>query len=138
MVSYQRPIGSGFGPKTTTAEVLQGIDLTGQVAVVTGGYSGIGIPTTQALAGAGATVIVPARRPETAAQQLEGVKGVEIAELDLSDLDSVRAFAQSFRASGRALNLLINNAAIMATPLTPPSLRSVSKAAWRPVTSLWT
>ncbi|GAA3621998.1 SDR family NAD(P)-dependent oxidoreductase [Kineosporia mesophila] len=118
MVSYQRPIGSGFGPKTTTAEILAGVDLAGQVAVVTGGYSGIGIPTTLALAGAGATVVVPARRPDAAAAQLKGVKGVEIAELDLADLASVRAFADSFLAGDRGLDLLINNAAVMAMPLT--------------------
>ncbi|MCE0534088.1 SDR family NAD(P)-dependent oxidoreductase [Kineosporia rhizophila] len=118
MVSYQRPIGSGFGHHTTTEDVLAGVDLTGRVAIVTGGYSGIGITTTRALAGAGATVVVPARRPDAAAEQLADVKNVEIAELDLADLGSVRAFAQSFLASGRALDILINNAAVMAIPLT--------------------
>nr|WP_285600544.1 oxidoreductase [Kineosporia sp. NBRC 101731] len=98
--------------------MLAGVDLTGKVAIVTGGYSGIGIPTTLALAGAGATVVVPARRPDAAAAQLEGVKGVEIAELDLGDLGSVRAFAESFLAGDRGLDLLINNAAVMAMPLT--------------------
>ncbi|GAB3243414.1 SDR family NAD(P)-dependent oxidoreductase [Kineosporia babensis] len=98
--------------------MLSGIDLTGQVAIVTGGYSGIGISTTQALAAAGATVVVPARRPDVAAQQLGGIKGVEVAELDLADLGSVRAFTESFLTGRKSLDLLINNAAVMATPLT--------------------
>jgi NAD(P)-dependent dehydrogenase (short-subunit alcohol dehydrogenase family) len=57
----QAPIHSGFGPTTTVGEVLEGNDLTGKVAIVTGGYAGIGLETTRALAKAGATVIVPAR-----------------------------------------------------------------------------
>ncbi|GAB6902526.1 SDR family NAD(P)-dependent oxidoreductase [Kineosporia succinea] len=118
MVSYQRPIGSGFGANTTTAQVLEGLDLTGTTAIVTGGYSGIGLPTVRALAGAGATVVVPARRPQAAAGELGGVPGVEIAQLDLADLASVRTFAESFLADGRSLDLLVNNAGVMASPLT--------------------
>jgi NAD(P)-dependent dehydrogenase (short-subunit alcohol dehydrogenase family) len=111
----QHRIGSGFGAHSTAAEVLQGIDLSGKLAIVTGGYSGIGLETTRALAGAGAHVIVPARRPEVAK---EAVEGAEIDELDLADLDSVRAFADRFLASGRQIDILINNAGIMACPET--------------------
>ena len=66
MVTPQHPIPSGFGERSTAAEVIDGIDLSGRLAVVTGGYSGIGLETVRALAGAGAQVIVPARRPAVA------------------------------------------------------------------------
>ncbi len=114
----QHKIGSGFGAQSTAADVLGGIDLTGKLVVITGGYSGIGIEATRALAGAGARVIVPARRPETATQELAGIEGVEVDELDLGDLDSVRAFAERFLASGRDIDIVINNAGIMACPET--------------------
>jgi NAD(P)-dependent dehydrogenase (short-subunit alcohol dehydrogenase family) len=97
----------------TAAQMLAGIDLAGRTAVVTGGYSGIGLATTRALRDAGAQVIVPARRPDLARQALTGV---EVDELDLADLDSVRAFAERFRH--RKLDILIANAGIMACPET--------------------
>lgn len=118
MTTPQQKIGSGFGAQSTTREVLEGIDLTGKVAIVTGGYSGLGLETTRALAGAGAHVVVPARRPGTAEQALAGVNGVEVDELDLADLASVRAFAERFLASGRSAEIVINNAGIMACPET--------------------
>jgi NAD(P)-dependent dehydrogenase (short-subunit alcohol dehydrogenase family) len=114
--TQQHKIPSGFGAKTTAAEVMQGVDLTGRLAVVTGGYSGIGTETTRALAAAGAHVVVPARRPDAAREALAGIEGVEVAELDLGDLDSVAAFADGFLASGREIDVLINSAAIMASP----------------------
>lgn len=114
----QRPIGSGFGAKTPALEVVDGLDLTGKTAIVTGGYSGIGLEEVRALASVGARVIVPARRPDAAKQALGDVKGeIEIASMDLGDLATVRAFADSFLSSGRKLDILINNAGIMACPL---------------------
>src|SRR3954449_6759874 len=118
MTTPQRPIGSGFGYRSTATEVLEGIDLSGKLAIVTGGYSGLGLETTRALAGAGAHVVVPARRPEHAREVLAGIERVEVDELDLGDLDSVHAFAARFLESGRAVDILINNAAIMACPET--------------------
>lgn len=115
--TQQHRIGSGFGAKTTAEEVMAGIDLTGKLAVVTGGYSGIGIETTRALAAAGAHVVVPARRPDAAREALAGIEGTEVAELDLGDLDSVAAFASAFLASGRPIDIQIHSAAIMASPL---------------------
>ena len=114
----QHKIGSGFGARSTAREVLEGIDLTGKVAIVTGGYSGLGLETTRALAGAGAHVVVPARRRATAEQALAGLDRVEVDELDLADLASVRAFAERFLASGRSVEIVINNAGIMACPET--------------------
>ncbi|MEU1726394.1 SDR family NAD(P)-dependent oxidoreductase [Actinomadura sp. ATCC 39365] len=118
MTTPQHRIGSGFGARSTADEVLKGIDLTGRVALVTGGYSGLGLQTTRALSGAGAHVVVPARRRGAAEEALAGIDGVEVGELDLGDLDSVRRFAEEFLASGRDLHLVINNAGIMACPET--------------------
>src|SRR3954447_18909157 len=101
MTTPQRPIGSGFGYRSTAAEVLEGIDLGGRLAIVTGGYSGLGLETTRTLSGAGATVIVPTRRPDHAREVLAGIGRVEVDELDLADLDSVRAFAARVLDSGR-------------------------------------
>ncbi len=118
MTTPQHKIGSGFGATTTAREVLDGIDLTGKLAVVTGGYSGLGLETTRALAGAGAHVVVPARRPDAAREALAGIDGVETDELDLADLASVEAFAGRFLASGRDVHLTIDSAAVMACPET--------------------
>jgi len=116
----QHPIGSGFGYRTTAAEAVAGIDLGGKLAIVTGGYSGLGLETVKALAGAGAHVVVPSRRPDHAADVLSeidpGPGSVEVEALDLSDLDSVRAFAQRFLDSDRSVDMQINNAAVMAAP----------------------
>jgi NAD(P)-dependent dehydrogenase (short-subunit alcohol dehydrogenase family) len=118
-VTPQQPIGSGFGSRTTAAEALAGIDLSGKLAVVTGGYSGLGLETTRALRGAGATVVVPARRPEHAREELaKAGLDAEVGALDLGDLASVRAFATAFLETDRPIDLLINNAAIMANPET--------------------
>jgi NAD(P)-dependent dehydrogenase (short-subunit alcohol dehydrogenase family) len=118
MNDKQHPINSGFDSRSTATEVLADVDLTGKTAVVTGGYSGIGLETTRALAGAGATVIVPARRPEPAAENLAGIAGAEIDELDLADLGSVERFADRRLAAGHRIDMLINSAGIMACPET--------------------
>ncbi|MDQ0809331.1 NAD(P)-dependent dehydrogenase (short-subunit alcohol dehydrogenase family) [Streptomyces sp. B3I7] len=118
MTTAQHSIGSGFGATSTADDVLRGIDLTGRLAVVTGGYSGLGLETTRALAKAGARVVVPARRPSAAAEALTGIDGVEIDALDLGDLDSVRGFAERFLATGRTLDIVIDSAAVMACPET--------------------
>jgi len=115
----QTPIGSGFHARSTAQDVIEGIDLKGRNAIVTGGYSGIGLETVRALAAAGARVTVPARRPELAAEALASVAGeIEIAPMDLADLASIRRFAEDYAGTGRGLHLLINNAGIMACPLT--------------------
>ncbi|MET7368778.1 SDR family NAD(P)-dependent oxidoreductase [Streptomyces sp. NPDC005566] len=118
MTTPQHKIGSGFGARSTTDDVLSGVDLSGSTAIVTGGYSGLGLETTRALAGAGACVIVPARRRAAAEEAVKGIDGVETDDLDLSDLDSVRGFAERFLASGREVDIVINNAGVMACPET--------------------
>ncbi|KRC63601.1 oxidoreductase [Aeromicrobium sp. Root236] len=114
----QRPLPSGFDATTTTDDVLKDVDLTGTLALVTGGYSGIGIETTRALVAAGAEVVVPSRRVQTAREQLAGFERVEVGSLDLGDLESVRRFADRFLATNRSLDLVIDSAGIMAAPET--------------------
>ena len=118
-MGIQQPVNSGFGRTSEPQEVLDGIDLSGKVAIVTGGYSGIGIETVRGLAGAGARVIVPARDHAKAVGNLSDVAGdLTIMAMDLADVATVRAFAAEFMAQHDRLDLLINNAGIMACPLT--------------------
>ncbi|QQQ29116.1 SDR family NAD(P)-dependent oxidoreductase [Chryseobacterium indoltheticum] len=114
--AMQKPIGSGFTAQSTSHEVIKGIDLTGKIAIVTGGNTGIGLETTNTLASAGATVIVPARDMEKARQNLDGIANVEIEKMDLIAPDSINEFTEKFIASGRPLHILINNAGIMWVP----------------------
>jgi NAD(P)-dependent dehydrogenase (short-subunit alcohol dehydrogenase family) len=111
-----------LGFETTTDEVMDGVDLTGEVAVVTGASTGIGAETARALAAAGATVVLAARNKErtdqAAASIRERVPGahVEVGMLDLTSLENVRAFAAWYLDTHDALNLLVNNAGVMYTP----------------------
>lgn len=114
----QHPIGSGFGAATTAANVIRGIDLSGRTVVVTGGYSGIGLETTRTLLSAGAKVVVPARELAKAGRALVAMPKAITETLDLMDPVSIDAFANRFVDSGQELHLLINNAGIMANPLT--------------------
>jgi len=116
----QQPLDSGFGAKSEPSEVLEGIDLNGKTALVTGGYSGIGLETTRALSDCGARVIVPARRRDVAIKELEGIIDKEdILNLDLADPSSVTKFVEEFLETGTNLDILINNAAVMACPQMP-------------------
>lgn len=113
-------ITTPFSATSTAAEVVQGIDLTGRRAVVTGGASGIGVETARALAGAGAEVTLAVR--DTAAGDrtaaditaTTGNKAVLVSRLDLADQDSVAAFTAGWDGP---LHILVNNAGIMASPL---------------------
>src|SRR5690349_12580139 len=115
--NLQQPINSGFNAQSTTQEVIKGINLSGKIAIITGGYAGIGLETTKTLTEAGATVIVPARDLEKAKKNLSGIKNVEIEKLDLIDPNSINSFSEKFLSSNRKLDLLINNAGIMWVPL---------------------
>src|SRR5690554_2755037 len=115
--ALQKSIGSGFNAKSTSTEVIKGIDLKGKIVIVTGGNTGIGLETTKTLANAGAIVIVLARNIEKAKKNLQGIDNVEIEEMDLMNPVSIDTFAEKFLASGRPLHLLINNAGIMWVPL---------------------
>src|SRR5215467_2227325 len=118
MPTPQAPIGSGFGAATTAAEVIAGRDLTGKTVVVTGGYSGIGIETVRAFRSAGAKVVVPARDMAKAKANLADMPDVRLQIMDLLDPGSIDAFAKQFLGDNEKLHILVNNAGIMAPPLT--------------------
>ncbi|QLC25760.1 SDR family NAD(P)-dependent oxidoreductase [Parasphingopyxis algicola] len=116
-VADQVPTDSGFPAKTDGADVIKDIDLAGRTAIVTGGYSGIGLETVRALVGAGVDVIVPARSREKAETNLAEIDGaVRVGDMDLGDIGSVRRFADEMTGALDRLDLLINNAGIMACP----------------------
>ncbi|MFG1497459.1 oxidoreductase [Saccharospirillum sp. HFRX-1] len=110
MNTLQQPLSSPFGAASTARDVIRDIDLSGKVAIVTGGYSGIGLETSQALISAGATVIVPARNVDKARQVLQDTANIQIEPLDLIDPDSIRTFANKVLAEHPTIHLLINNA----------------------------
>ncbi|WP_420037217.1 SDR family NAD(P)-dependent oxidoreductase [Streptomyces sp. cg28] len=112
----QQPLGSPFSAISTARDITAGLDLSGTNAVVTGGYSGLGLETTRALAAAGARVIVPARRPDLARASLGDVENCDVIPMDLTDLDSVRAAAAHIRDCLPSLDLLMAVAGVMATP----------------------
>lgn len=119
MVSPQAPINSPFGLRSTAIEVIEGTDLTGKTIIVTGGYSGIGTETVRALASKGADIIVGARRVEVAENVLAEIEGsIRILPLDLADPASIDDFAAEVTKQTDHIDILVNNAAIMANPLT--------------------
>ena len=114
-----------LGSRTTAEEALRGVSLQGAFAVVTGASSGIGAEAARVLAQAGARVIMACRSMASGeevatairASLASGAPSVEVKPLDLTDLASVRALADEVLANGRPIELLINNAGVMATPL---------------------
>src|SRR5215469_8624414 len=118
MPTPQAPIGSCFGAASTAAEVIAGRDLTGKIAVVTGGYSGIGLETVRAFRSVGAKIVVPARDLEKAKADLADMPDIRLEIMDLLDPGAIDAFADQFLRDNRKLDILVNNAGIMAPPLT--------------------
>ncbi|MFB7367009.1 SDR family NAD(P)-dependent oxidoreductase [Streptomyces hydrogenans] len=112
----QQPLGSPFSAASTAEDILAGRDLSGMTAVVTGGYSGLGLETTRVLTAAGARVIVPARRPDVARDALREMQGSEVIPMDLADLDSVRSAAAHIADRIDRIDLLMAVAGVMATP----------------------
>jgi NAD(P)-dependent dehydrogenase (short-subunit alcohol dehydrogenase family) len=118
------PITSAFGARTTALEAASGLSLKGRNAIVTGGASGLGLETSRALASTGAHVTMAVRNLDqghaaaAAIRQEFSGAAVSVAKLDLADLARVRQLAADWLAGGKALDILINNAAIMACPVT--------------------
>lgn len=114
-------MASTFGAESTTDDVLQGVDLTGKRILVTGVSAGLGVETARALAAHGATVIGAARdlakaESATASVRAAARNGFELIALDLASLKSVRACADALNAQGKPLDVVINNAGVMACP----------------------
>ena len=112
-----------FGAQTTTDEVLAGLDLSGQRILVTGASAGLGVETARALAAHGAQVVGAVRdlakgQAATEVVRAQAAKGggLELVELDLASLASVRACADALNADGRAFDVIIANAGVMACP----------------------
>ncbi len=113
----QVPVQSGFHARSTGAEVLADVDLAGKTAIVTGGYSGLGLETVKALAAKGVQVVVPVRTPDKAEAALADIAGdVRAVEMDLADIPSIARFANHVAGALPKLDILINNAGIMACP----------------------
>ncbi len=97
-------------------------DQSGRTAVVTGANSGLGLVTARELARAGATVVMACRNLDKGHAAVEVIRSavpqaqVQLDELDLASLASVRSFADRFAATRDGLDLLINNAGVMAPP----------------------
>ncbi|ESW24218.1 hypothetical protein PHAVU_004G112100 [Phaseolus vulgaris] len=113
---------SGFSASSTAEEVTQGIDASHLTAIVTGATSGIGVETARVLALRGVHVVMGIRNMAAGAEIKETIlrdnptAKIGMMELDLSSLESVRKFAAQFKSCGLPLNILVNNAGIMATP----------------------
>jgi NAD(P)-dependent dehydrogenase (short-subunit alcohol dehydrogenase family) len=110
------------GAEKTTADVISGIDLTGKIALITGASTGLGLETARTLAGAGARVIMAARPGEKLDNALATLRSelpqaqLDAVALDLTDFASIRACAEAVARLTDKLDLLINNAGIMAVP----------------------
>ncbi|XP_076953267.1 short-chain dehydrogenase TIC 32, chloroplastic-like [Bidens hawaiensis] len=119
---FGRKGASGFSASSTAEDVTKGIDATALTAIVTGASSGIGLETTRVLALHGVHVVMAVRNTESGQKVKEMIVNeiptakIDIMELDLISLASVRKFAAEFVSSNLPLNILINNAGIMASP----------------------
>lgn len=102
-----------FGFATTADQAIEGIDLSGKTAVVTGASSGLGLQTVATLASAGAKVVAAVREPDGFGELIAGVDAIP---LDLASLDSVRAAAEVIAGRHPRIDILINNAGVMFTP----------------------
>ncbi|XP_071919380.1 short-chain dehydrogenase TIC 32, chloroplastic-like [Coffea arabica] len=115
---FERKTPSGFSANTTAEQVTQGIDGTGLTAIVTGASSGIGLETARVLALRGVHVIMAVRNTDAGRavkdailEEIPAAK-IEVMEIDLSAMASVRKFAAEYKATGLPLNILINNAGV--------------------------
>jgi NAD(P)-dependent dehydrogenase (short-subunit alcohol dehydrogenase family) len=116
-------MSKSFGAESTTNEVLEGVNLSGKRVLVTGVSAGLGVETARVLAAHGAEVVGAARNLAKAKEATAPVRAgaanggsLELAELDLASLKSVRACADALVANGKPFDLVICNAGVMATP----------------------
>lgn len=121
MNTPQKNIQTAFNENSSAEDVARGKDLRGRVVVITGGHSGIGLEATRVLAAAGARVIVGARNLKKAEENLAGISGVVSLPLDLANPESIDSFAREVLQECDSFDTLINNAGIMAVPLSRDS-----------------
>ena len=111
-----------FGFESTTNDVLEGVDLTGQTFLITGGSSGLGAESVRAIASKGAHVIVTARNLDKALAVIDEIKAttgnekIDLEELELGSIANIREAAQRVNIKYPTINVLINNAGVMACP----------------------
>ncbi|MGE0178720.1 MAG: SDR family NAD(P)-dependent oxidoreductase [Sphingomonas sp.] len=105
-----------FNAKSTTDEVLDGVDLAGRHILVTGVSAGLGVETARALSVRGATVVGTARDLDKARAATADIPGIVLVEMDLASLASIRAAADALVAKGEQFDVVIANAGVMATP----------------------
>jgi NAD(P)-dependent dehydrogenase (short-subunit alcohol dehydrogenase family) len=113
---------SAFGADTTTDEVVDGLDLSNLSVLITGASGGLGTETARALASKGASVVITARDLTKAAATVDAIKAstgnddLEIEQLELGSLASIRGFGERWVDGHETLDILINNAGVMACP----------------------
>ena len=117
------PITCAFGARSTARDVVAGASLKGRNVIVTGGAAGLGLETSRALVSAGAALTLAVRNASQGQAAADALRAdypgaqVSVGMLDLADLAGVRAFATQWLQAGKPLDILVNNAAIMACPL---------------------
>jgi NAD(P)-dependent dehydrogenase (short-subunit alcohol dehydrogenase family) len=116
-------MAKAFGAESTTDDVLEGVNLNGKRVLVTGASAGLGVETCRALAAHGASVVGAARDLDKARKATESVRrdaanggSLELIELDLASLKSVRACADALVKAGKPFDVVICNAGVMACP----------------------
>lgn len=119
---FRLPTPSGFTSSTTAEQVTNGIDASNLTSIVTGANSGVGMETTRVLAMRGAQVVMAVRNvssgenvKKTILEETNGAR-LHVLELDLSSMSSVRKFSKDFKSLNLPLNILVNNAGVMACP----------------------
>ncbi|UTW54036.1 SDR family NAD(P)-dependent oxidoreductase [Kordiimonas sp. SCSIO 12610] len=112
-----------FGHASVALDVVEGLDLTGKTALVTGGSSGLGVETVKALVSVGAEIIMPVRDAQkgkgviTLISELYPDSSIHLMDMDLSDFESIKNFADDCLKRFDKIDIIINNAGIMAGPL---------------------
>src|SRR6202167_1326717 len=116
-------MSKSFGAESTTNEVLEGVNLSGKRVLVTGVSAGLGVETARVLAAHGAQVVGAARdlsKAQTATEQVrsQAARGgsLQLVQLDLASLESVRRCADGLLAAGKPFDVVIANAGVMACP----------------------
>ncbi|MFJ3956369.1 SDR family NAD(P)-dependent oxidoreductase [Arthrobacter sp. NPDC090010] len=112
----QHTLPSKFNRDHTASDVLSDVDLSGKRILVTGGYSGIGLEMTRALAQAGASVVVLSRRAHLAAETTAGIERVTLVESDLSEQRDVHRLVRDLLEEGKPFDGVLASAGVMACP----------------------